>query len=370
MRLIYLIDEIMIKGGTEKHLWDLAYGMSRRGHDVIVISLADGAFGRLFEEAKDFKYFCLKIRRVYELKGIIGFLKLISIIRSSKTQIVQTFHTASDLIGPLAAFIAHRNVISISSRRDMGYTKAPRHVFAQRLVNVFVSNFLANSKAVQNQIHSFEKVEHPKVKVIYNGIDTEIFMKKNFIYTNSLKHDLSDKFCIGTVANLRKVKGIHFLLEAAKLLENYPDIVFLIAGDGEERDKLEQLTVDLRISEKVHFLGWIENIPAFLSCLSIYIQPSITEGFSNSILEAMASELPVIATAVGGNKEIINDHIDGILIDPGDSSAIARNIDFLYKDQNKRREIAKKGMNKVFDFYSLSHMLNEYESFYASFGRH
>lgn len=370
MRILYLIDEIVIKGGTEKHLWDLANGMSERGHQVTVVSLLDGPFGKAFQQSRKLDYICLGVHRIYGFKGIMGFFKLVSIIRRSHAEIVQTFHTASDLIGPLASFLSRGGIITISSRRDLGYTKAPKHVLAQRLVNSLVDRILSNSIEVQEQVFRKEGVSSSRATIIYNGIETQAYSNIWQEHPDAfakLGRGAANGFYIGTVANLRMVKGIQVLLRAAKILEKkHPSMFFLVAGDGVDRKRLEALAEEYEVSAKVSFVGWLEDVPNFLSSLDIYVQPSLTEGFSNSILEAMAAGLPVIATAVGGNKEIISHQKDGLLVEPDDSEAIARSIEFLYDDQQKRIEIAKAGRTKVFISYTLSYMLDQYESFYYS----
>ncbi len=368
MRLLYLIDEIVIKGGTEKHLWDLAHGMSERGHQVTVVSLWNGPFGDLFQKSESLNYLCLGVRRIYGFNGIIGFFKLISIIRNSNIEIVQTFHTAADLIGPLASFLSGRKIITISSRRDLGYTKASKHIIAQRVVNLFVNKIICNSIEVQKQAIQREKIDSYKTTIIYNGIETQPFtdisQKNSSTFIDN--HTIPKKgFYIGTVANLRMLKGIQVLLGAARiLLKEYPSMFFLVAGDGQDRRQLEELAKKYEISANVFFIGWIEDVPSFLACLHIYVQPSLTEGFSNSVLEAMAAGLPIIATKVGGNKEIINHEKDGVLAKPNDSNAIVKAINLLFHNEEKRKEIAEAGRIKILSSYTLSQMLDRYESFY------
>lgn len=369
MKLTYLIDELITKGGTEKHLWDLAHGMAERGHEVAVVALSEDTFGERFAREKKCDYQCLAVRRIYDLNGLKGFLELVSLLRRSGTQILQTFHTASDLIGPLAGYLARKDIVTVSSRRDLGYTKSSRHVRAQRFSNRFVNYVLSNSLAVQESVVESEDVQMEKLKLIYNGIEVQPFLMSRVaeLHGEGASPSLQQEFFVGTVANLRFVKGVHVLLKAAKILvEKYSDIHFLIAGDGEEKKRLELLCEEYGLGERVSFNGWFEDVPEFLSRLRIYVQPSLTEGFSNSVLEAMATGLPVVATKVGGNREIIDTGREGILVDANDYVGLAGAIDILYQDKNKRIAMGEQARNKVVKGFTLEGMLNSYESFYAS----
>lgn len=359
MRILYLIDEIRNRGGAEGHLWALAHGMADRGHEVMVLSLDEGPpFGPDFRNITAFHYDCLHVERIYDWTGVKAFARLVGQIRRMSPQVVQTFHTASDLIGPLAAIVAMKGSKRVSSRRDLGYTKSDRHIRFQRLVNHLVNCVLGNSLEVVRAAREREQIPEGKLRVIHNGIKTAGL--------EGIGRRPSDgTIRLGTVANLRKVKGIDVLLRAMGSLAGlYPALRCEIAGDGEEREALTALAVELGIAERVKFLGTIQQIPEFLSRLDIYAQPSLGEGFSNSVLEAMAAGLPVITTRVGGNLEIIEDGETGLLVEPGDWAGLADAIRQLAGDGDCRAVLGAAGRAKVLANFTLPVMLDHYEAFY------
>ena len=361
MRLLYLIDELRFRGGTERHLWELAHGMASRGHEVTVLSLDDGPpFDADFRQAPQIRYECLRIKRIYDFSGVTGFLRLASILWRTSPAVVQTFHTASDLIGPLAALLASPRALRVSSRRDLGYTKEARHRRVQAWVNRWVHVVLGNSREVARHAQLSEVIPESKLRVIHNGITVAPFAA-------IAGRPPNPNPVLGTVANLRHVKGIHVLLEAMReLAGTNPALSLRIAGNGPERRHLASLVASYGIEERVTFLGSVEDVSGFLAGLDLYVQPSLEEGFSNSVLEAMATALPVVATDVGGNKDIIVHGVDGVLVPPDDAPALAAAIAGLAADPVRCEALGAAGQRKVCTSFTIDLMLDKYESLHQA----
>ena len=357
MRLLYLIDDLRFRGGTEHHLWELSHGLAARGHQVTVLSLLDGAYGDTFAASPAIQYECLRVNRVYGPSGWAGFYRLATLMRRFSPQVVQTFHSGSDLMGPLAAAVACPGARRISSRRDLGYTKSPAVTRVQRWVNRAVHLVLGNSREVTREAMRREGLPAHKTRVLYNGIDVAAFA--------ALPVPRREPRVVGTVANLRRVKGVHHLLKAIQLLAGSPEPVELrVAGDGEERDALAALAGEYGITRRVTFLGTVGDVAGFLSGVDLYVQPSLEEGFSNSVLEAMAAALPVIATDVGGNRDILESGVDGLLVAPDDPVALAESIRSLLADGERRHAFGLAARRKILADFTVTHMLDEYERLY------
>lgn len=369
LNVLYLIDELAHMGGTEKHLHQLAEGMSKRGHQVTVASLAGGAYGESFREIPGVDYLVLGVKRIYDRQGLAALYFLRKLLLDRQVNVLQTFHTGSDLMGPLSALGLGIPLKVFSSRRDLGYTKARRHVLAQRLVNRLVNGIFANSLAVRNAVHELEEYPVNRIWVIYNGIDVARCNTVNSTIRSELLNKsrlTGEAVVVGSLGNIRPVKGFNILVEASGLLLNQvPNMRFLHAGSGDRND-LELRCRELGISEHFRFMGVVQAIPEFLSLLDIYVQPSYSEGFSNAILEAMAAGLPVVATAVGGNIEIIEQGVTGFLVEPGDAAGIAKYLSLLTENAALRREIGENGRRLVKEQHAFEGMVQKYEQVYYS----
>ncbi len=368
MHILYLIDEIKVRGGTEKHLLSLAMGMAQYGHQVSVYCLQDGDFTNSFKALKeDIVFSCLNIKKIYDFNGLKGIIKLSSIIANQKVDLIQTFHTGSDIIGPIAAKLSRTQVIIISSRRDLGFTKNLRHLKIQRFINKWVDCVFANSLAVKKAILNQENYPESKIKVIYNGI-----IQSTAHITLATSNKFREKFnipnnaiVIGTIGNLTKVKGYHILIDvASSICAEHQNIYFFVAGDGILRETLTQKVISLNIQNKFFFLGNIDNVSLFLSEIDIYMHLSLSEGFSNAILEAMDAGLPVISTSVGGNTEIIKNGFNGYLSAPQDISGTCKSTNLLIESLSIRKKMGKLNKEIVNTKFSMEGMLNNYFEIY------
>jgi glycosyltransferase involved in cell wall biosynthesis len=236
----------------------------------------------------------------------------------------------------------------------------------QKGMNHFVQQMIAPSEAVKNAIIENEKVSGDKVKIIYNGIDTEYFkpaLEKTFWRK---KIGLQDShFVIIIVANLYKIKGVEYFVQAASLIaQEIPESKFIIVGGGPEKDNLTKLSTKLGILGKIIFIGNISNIKDYLAASDVYVCSSLSEGFSNSILEAMAMGLPVVASDVGGNREAVADSESGFLVSAQDYQGIASKVTELYRDQKMRNQMGDKGRRIAEEQFNLKRMIKEHEKLY------
>jgi glycosyltransferase involved in cell wall biosynthesis len=193
-----------------------------------------------------------------------------------------------------------------------------------------------------------------KIHIIPNGVDVEKF-SPNRISMNVAKNMLgldATEHVVLTVASFRSVKGYRFLVEAIPLvLKDVPKTVFLFVGNGNEKPKIVRHIKELGVSEKVTFAGSVspELMPLYYAVADIFVLPSISEGFSLTVLEAMASGKPIVATSTGAIPELVHDGVSGILVKPMDPVALAKAITKFLMDPSFRenagrlsREIAKK----------------------------
>lgn len=367
LHILYLIDELKVKGGTEKHLFELSTGMAAAGFRISVFTLDEGEYAEEFKNNSNISYRCLNVTRIYDLKGLSAVFSIAQYIKQQQVNILQSFHSASDLIGPLAAILSLRKTRILSSRRDLGYTKSDRHVQMQRYINFFVDGILANSSAVKQSVIEKEGYPESQIDIIFNGIDTGVFSTDDSSRQKQrCAMGVNDQaVLVGSVGNIRPVKGYDILVEAAAIVCKSDQAVrFSHAGEGALKEQLEARCMELGISDRFNFMGANRDVQTFLSALDIYVQPSRSEGLSNAIIEAMAARLPVVATDVGGNPDLIENDVTGLLTPSEDSSALAEKILQLVRQPTMRSALADRAFNKVLEKFQLTSMIDNYKNKY------
>jgi glycosyltransferase involved in cell wall biosynthesis len=218
------------------------------------------------------------------------------------------------------------------------------------------------AKQVQNQ----PWVSSQKVTAIPNSIPVEDFHRPDLrdYYRQNWNFSATD-VVIGFTGRIEKVKNLDLLIRAFAILSiDYPDLRLALAGIGELQPELEALSKTLGVADRITWTGFFMDIPGFLSALDIYVQPSINEGLSLSILEAMAAEKPVIATRVGSADEIIENENTGLVIQPGSVEAIVNSVKTLLNNPDLRKSQAKNAKKHVFEKYNVQKMVDRYTNLY------
>jgi glycosyltransferase involved in cell wall biosynthesis len=151
-----------------------------------------------------------------------------------------------------------------------------------------------------------------------------------------------------------------------KIVQQRQDVVFPWIGDGDLHAELEREAKELGVEKYIKMLGFRKDVPDLLPQLDLFVLPSLSEGLSVAILEALAVGVPMIATAVGGTPEVITDHEDGILVPPADPDALAESICLLVKNTELRQRLAKAGQEMVFRRFALTRLVRETTEVYKN----
>lgn len=306
-----------------------------------------------FREIPEFK-----LTSFYNANFVKQLLKCANLLRADKIEIIHTHDFYTNVFGMLAAQII-KVPLAIASKRETGgmRSKMQKRIekFAFRQANAIV----ANSEAVKNYLVS-EGVPAEKIRVIYNGLDLERLTpkatdRKAICGELGLPSDENIKF-VTLVANLRhKVKNQPMFLRAAqKVLQKFPNVHFVLAGEGELRESLENLAKELKIAENTHFIGRCTHVPELLSVSFAGVLTSFNEGFSNAILEYMAAKLPVVATNVGGAGEAVVENETGFLVESDDAEAMANRLIELLEDEEKARNFGANGRKVAEEKFSCA----------------
>jgi glycosyltransferase involved in cell wall biosynthesis len=198
------------------------------------------------------------------------------------------------------------------------------------------------------------------VAVLPNGIDLERFAGIAPVGFNGNGRAR----IVGMVANLRPVKGPEVLVEAARVLAaSHGDVLFQIAGGGDEAS-VARLIQSAGLGDRVELKGCVDDVASFLAGIDVAVLTSHCEGLSNAILEYMAAGRPIVATAVGGNVELIEDEVSGLLVPPGDPGAVARAIDRLLRDPDLGARLGTAARRRVARHNSFEAVIHRHETFY------
>jgi glycosyltransferase involved in cell wall biosynthesis len=194
--------------------------------------------------------------------------------------------------------------------------------------------------------------------VIYPGIDISEFPFDPAPRTEVI---------VGTACRLEPVKGLPHLIEAIAILRNQaPALRVEIAGEGSLRESLECMTQQRGLSKQITFIGWQTELPALLASWSIFVLPSLDEGFGVAALEAMAAGLPVVATAVGGLAELVQDGQTGFLVPAAEPAELASRIQILLDSPDLREQMGRAGRLRAQESFSVSAMVNKTAALYSS----
>jgi len=237
----------------------------------------------------------------------------------------------------------------------------------RKILSGAVSKFVAVSEDIKRWMIDSIGIKDSKISKILNGVDTKRFCPGNKNQARKILGFSEKDLLIGTVGRLDPIKDQQLLLQAFSNLESVQKTLrLMIIGDGPERKMLESVKKDLPCKDRIDFLGERNDVERLLIALDIFVLSSKNEGMSNTILEAMAVGLPVVATSVGGNLELVTQGKTGLFFEPGDTRGLTEALKFYVGHEEERRLHGANGRCKVERHFSLSRMVEEYESLYTS----
>ncbi|MCG3121026.1 MAG: D-inositol-3-phosphate glycosyltransferase [bacterium] len=316
----------------------------------------------------------LPLQRVYGITAFKQGLRLAKFIRQNQIDIVQTFHFAADFWGTLVAKCAQAPVI-ITGKRDTGFQNSRLHNFLLRLVQPFVDKTICVSSAVQKALTSQQLLNPDKSGVIYNGVDLAEFAVAP-IELGDKKKELglsATDAVVAMVANPRGIKDLEtFTVTARKVLDAEPNVRFLVIGEFHQtsgtpsyREKINRLATNLHLNGQLHFLGKRSDIKDLLAVANICVLTSLSEGFSNTLLEYMAAGKPVVVTDVGGNSEAVVDNETGFLVPPRSPEKTAASIIKLLQDPHLAERLGRAGKKRIAKLFTLETMVENYQALYS-----
>jgi glycosyltransferase involved in cell wall biosynthesis len=339
-------------GGGEAQVLGLLSYLAERGHRNDLLTHPDG---RLFQQSQalSVRTIPLVVRNDLDLRPIPRLRRL---IRDENYDIIH-FHTKrAHALSFWLSRGAPRPKCVVTRRMD--YPEA-NNWYTRCLYNRKVEGVVAVSQRISELLVQ-AGVAAEKIRLIHDGIDPRPFESAA---NNRDMH--TDCVVVGMAAVFEQRKGHRFLFEAARRLKTQGcRIQYRLAGDGSLRQSLEKTATRLGLKDDVQFLGFVSDIPTFLSQIDIFVLPSLFEGLGVSVLEAMAAEKAVIASRVGGLTEVVLDGVTGFLVTPGDAEGLANAIAKLAGDRSLSREMGQKGRARLKEHFTTAQMARKNEAYY------
>ena len=349
-------------GGAQRQLVELLKGADRSRYAIEVISLSTEKIA--YADAIRELGIPLTLIAQRGTWSWSAFFALHRALRRARPAIVHTWLFTADFYGRLAAKLAGVRRI-ISTVRSVETDKPTHYVAVDRLLRRWTDGFIVNAKAVGDMLVQREQVPPAKLRLIYNGIDLK---RLDPATTSAAIHRLigarETAPLVGIVGRLAPVKDHETFLRAARLVTvEMPETHFLIVGTGRLNMRLRELTRFLALESWVHFLPNQADVASIYAALDLLVVSSRYEGCSNVILEAMALSRPVVATAVGGNPELVSPET-GRLVPPQHPEALARTIVELLRNPVERRALGAAARRRIEERFSLARMVRETEAVY------
>jgi len=349
--------------------------MAKINSDRYVSELACASSGRLIELVKSQGLKVRPIRNftrpISPLKDILAVFELVSLIKKERYVIVHTHNSKAGFIGRLAAKIAGVPVIvhTVHGFAFHPYEKFWRRkifIFLERLATRWCDVMIVISEAMVNWAVKERIVTCDKIVKIYSGIEIDKFLFQTNISAKRKAWGIKDdELVIGEVAKLWEGKGQDILLAAIpEIIREVSNLKVIFVGEGELEHRLKNIAYKLNIQDKIIFTGFRADIPEITSVFDIACLPTLWEGMGRSVLEAMVSGKPVVASRVGGIVDLVQDGVTGILVEPGDYQALAKAIIRLLKDKGLRQKMGEEARKRVDERFSTEKMVAEIEKIY------
>jgi glycosyltransferase involved in cell wall biosynthesis len=367
LRVLHLVETLEV-GGTEGQAAQTALHQRSIGYQVTVGCLrAQGPLFKLLQGAgipiAEFR----KEKKLFSIQGIRQLLCLAVFLRRNRFDVLHAHDLMSNLLGVPAARLAGTPIV-LSSRRyeDLEWWSGKLRNWVAAAMYKLSTYVVVNSDSVCDLLVSREGIRRDKIRVLHNGIDIDQFGKARASKATALSAIRKHSMLVAVVANMYSpVKGHATLVTAAsEVCRHFPDVGFVLIGDGDERSKLEHEVKAAGLEESFLFLGSRRDVPELLACCDISVLPSESEGFPNAILEAMAARLAVVATSVGGIPEIVENEVTGLLVVPRNSAALSTAILRLLKDQELRSRLADAGHRRVAECFSFDRLVSSLGALY------
>jgi L-malate glycosyltransferase len=362
-------------GGTERHVVNLGNALDQSRFELHFACLKRwGEFLKEIEASRrplaEYRINCL-----YNPNALIQRFKFAQYLRRHRIRIVHTYGFYPNVFAVPAARLAGVPV-TVASIRDTGDLWTPLQQRVQKFVCRLADRVVVNAEAIKRRLVA-DGYPQERITVIPNGIHLSRFTGNGS--NGRFRHELGlppHAPLVAVLSRLNRMKGVEHFLEAAAIVgRRFPEARFLVVGEGRTMvdgqvvdslytKELERYAVRLGLGERALFTGPRLDVPEILSDVAVSVLPSFSEGLSNTLLESMAAGVPVVATNVGGNPEVVEQGETGFLVPPRDPASLARAIGRLLENRERALRFGQAGRQRVAKHFSLEKMVHDTERLY------
>jgi len=376
--ILYLVTQSEL-GGAQTYVFDLVTSLQLE-YNVVIGSGEQGHKGELAKMLKetntDFYTVPYLQRKISPWHDFMALFQIIKLIKKIKPDIIHLNSSKISILGSLAVGIIRgysfknsrpiRVIYTVHGwvfNEPMSSLKRLFYQYAEKITALFKDKLICVSQFDYDLACQYKIAPQRKLVMIHNGIKEVKFLSREEARVK-LNVD-NEKFVIGSIGNLYKNKGFKYLIEATKeLVANNSQLTTIIIGEGQGRNNLEKLIKEYNLENNIILAGRIENASELLLAFDIYVCSSVKEGLSYTIIEAMQSGLPIVATNVGGNPELIKDQETGFLIKPNDPGILASKINEIINNPDLMQEQSTKARIKALEEFNLETMIKKTKAVY------
>ena len=364
---IFIVIDHLGAGGAQRQIIEFLKHVHRDNFDIAIVNL-DRAYATVANEieALGFRIIGIQHRGFFNPGTLFSLIKL---FRAEKPDIVHTYLFTADCYGRLAAKLAGIKVIICAIRADDVWKKW-HHILADRILTKFTDVITVNAEGLKRYLTEVEKIDLAKIRTIYNGIDLRRF--DHGLLTMDYRRSLgvqSNELVVGMVGRMSEQKDYKTFLEAAKIVVGQaPNVRFILVGEGPLKTSLSLIVNSLLLNDKVIFTGHRKDADSLISVFDVGVLSSHYEGCPNVILEYMACSKPVVASDVGGCKELVIDGVTGFMVSPKSPEALAKKLIGLLKDKELRQRMGTAGRKRVEENFTSEKMAHNTERLFLESG--
>jgi len=348
-------------GGSEWAVYHYAKLLAQRGHEVYVITQLDSKNMPSSELVEGF--YVRRIKR-WHVRIIGTLIYSLSVYRQVQKLKPDVIHEQG--ISGLGFFIKKLlNIPYIVFPRGTELYLSPK-LYRKFIIKRILNNAGACLALTRDMAREMKEICPREITIIPNGVDLSRFDSCSREDARQRLGIDNEEKAILCVANLRAEKGHEYLVEAMReVVERYSEARLFIVGKGPQMSKIQSLVSNHGLQQNVILTGFIspDEIPGYMVAADIFVLPSLSEGFPNVLLEAMAAGLPIVATSVGGIPEIVTDGENGFLVEPGNSQQLAGKILFLFENEDLRERLSDNNIKKA-KGYNWSSIVTSLEEIY------
>jgi len=366
-RILYLLDYLYSDagGGTEKQFLLLYNKCEKIRVEPSVVFLQDAEVHHKLQWREPPTI--LNLKKLVSSKLLFSIYSLLRLIRDNKIDIVHTMYDDAAIVAYMLSFLA-KDVKIIMSLRNMGHehNRKKRKIMSQVFSRADLVT--ANSIAIRDLLVRDYGIEANRVEVIYNFQTQNAEANKT---PDNYTDEFFDKECNKheytalVISNLRDVKGIEYIINSLAIIVQKADLCICIIGEGEQRAKYEKIIREKNLENYIHLLGYKQHPGYYINHSDICLLASLSEGFSNALIEYALYGKPVVATDVGGNPEILNHGEAGILVKPRDAEMMARKIVELLSSPEMQKRYSLNITDYIHTLLNEDVAIKKYRSIYS-----